>query len=114
MNPGLEVRYWFDPAANAHCLLISKQLHDGTWQVAKPMALEFVDAPPQGTRVDPSMEFDGYQGSEIVKLLVEALSGAGVKTDSDAKLAGTLEATRYHLEDLRTALKNQGILRGAK
>lgn len=33
--------------------------------------------------------------------LVQALSELGVKTDKDAKIEGTLEATRYHLEDMR-------------
>ena len=42
---------------------------------------------------------------DLTKPLADALAEMGVKTDSDAKLTGTVEATRYHLEDLRKMLK---------
>ncbi len=42
---------------------------------------------------------------QVLKSLADSLDMMDVKTDSDAKLAGTLEATRYHLEDLRTLCK---------
>lgn len=42
--------------------------------------------------------------SECIRALTEELSQLGIKTDSDAKLEGTLEATKYHLEDMRKML----------
>lgn len=39
--------------------------------------------------------------SDAVPLLFQALSEMGLRTDRDAKLEGTLEATRYHLKDMR-------------
>lgn len=42
---------------------------------------------------------------EVFKALAEALDEQGIKTDKDAKIKGTLEATRFHLEDLRKLLK---------
>ena len=39
--------------------------------------------------------------NDAVPLLLQALSDMGLRTDRDAKLEGTLEATRYHLEDVR-------------
>ena len=41
----------------------------------------------------------------IFQALAEALDERGIKTDKDAKIQGTLEATRFHLEDLRKMLK---------
>lgn len=35
------------------------------------------------------------------KLLADELSRLGIKTDNDHKIAGTLEATNRHLEDMR-------------
>ncbi len=110
---GPEVRVWFDHARRSYCILIMRDDGLKTY-VAKPQQLEFVEAPSPGARMEPSLQFYGYDGEAIVKQIVEALAQEGIKADSDAKIAGTLEATRYHLEDLRTALKNQGTLQGAK
>jgi hypothetical protein len=47
---------------------------------------------------------------EQLKALADGLANYGVKTDTDAKLQGTLEATRYHLEDMRAiALKTKRV-----
>lgn len=46
-----------------------------------------------------------YIAHEFFLALAEALDKQGIKTDKDAKIQGTLEATRYHLEDLRKLLK---------
>lgn len=35
------------------------------------------------------------------KAFADALAGMGIKTDNDHKIAGTLEATKHHLEDMR-------------
>ena len=42
---------------------------------------------------------------DVFKGMAEAMDGEGVKTENDFKIQGTLEATRFHLEDLRTILK---------
>ena len=42
---------------------------------------------------------------EFRKAMSDMLAEKGIKPDRDAKIEGTLEATRYHLEDLRTLLK---------
>jgi len=41
----------------------------------------------------------------FLKKFAEAIDEQGIKTDMDAKIEGTLEATKYHLEDLRKLLK---------
>ena len=41
----------------------------------------------------------------MLKQFADQLSEMGVKTDNDHKIAGTLEATKYHLEDMRKLAK---------
>ena len=60
------------------------------------------------TRADgddpPTLRLDSRSAHSLFKALAEALSGEGIRTDSDAKLHGTLEATRAHLADMRELL----------
>lgn len=43
---------------------------------------------------------------EQVQALADAFSKKGIKTESNYKLEGLLEATKYHLEDMRTIALN--------
>lgn len=45
------------------------------------------------------------------ELLLQALADRGLKTDNDHKIAGTLEATRGHLNDLQKIVFDHGLLR---
>lgn len=58
---------------------------------------------PEGRMVEPFLRFPW--DSQLLKGLAEALATRGVTTEPQAKLEGTLEATKYHLEDLRTLSK---------
>lgn len=42
---------------------------------------------------------------DALKAFADELSNIGIKTDNDHKMAGTLEATKYHLEDMRKLAK---------
>lgn len=42
---------------------------------------------------------------DALQAFAEALSERGIKTDNDHKIAGTLEATKYHLENMRKIAK---------
>ena len=55
--------------------------------------------------IEPSLKLPGNIGRALLQAFAEALDKDGIKTDKDAKLQGTIEATKYHLEDLRTLLK---------
>ncbi len=74
---------------------------DGKTYVCKPMQIIMEPTGPDGSFSGPSLKFDGVFGDIFLLALAEALDKSGVKTDKDAKIAGTLEATKYHLEDLR-------------
>lgn len=43
--------------------------------------------------------------SDMLKAFAELASGKGIKLESDLKREGQLEATKYHLEDMRKLLK---------
>ena len=54
---------------------------------------------------DFMMKLSSFIANDFLQALAEALDQQGIKTDKDAKIAGTLEATKYHLEDMRKLLK---------
>ena len=58
-----------------------------------------------GNSGEPSLHLSGRLGEEIMQAMAEAFSKRGIKTENDHKLQGTLEATKYHLEDMRSLLK---------
>ena len=49
----------------------------------------------------PTMSIPGA----LAQAFVDGLIGEGIVPDREAKTAGLLEATKYHLEDLRNLLK---------
>ena len=46
-----------------------------------------------------------YIGVSDVQDFLKQVESLGVKTDATSKVEGKLEATQYHLEDMRTLLK---------
>ncbi len=52
-------------------------------------------------RLKPTLRLNTGDAGQIMKALADALDNHGVKTDSDAKMSGILEATKVHLEDMR-------------
>jgi len=80
---------------------------DGKQFMAKPIELVFEEIDRYGEVVKPTLQI-GYQMAEpFLKAMAESLDEFGVKTDSDAKLAGTMQATRAHLEDMRSLVFKQ-------
>lgn len=72
--------------------------------VAKPVELVF-EPLEVGQYCKPTMHIDYYMEKEFLKAMAEELNEQGVKTDNDHKIIGTLEATKYHLEDMRMLMK---------
>lgn len=71
--------------------------------IAKPVKLEFKEI-KAGEIPPPTLVLRGLVAQDVMQSLAEALDKKGFKTDKDAKIEGTLVATRYHLEDLRKLL----------
>lgn len=59
---------------------------------------------------EPSFRFSKIDAHEFMKAMADAIAEHGIKTDSDMKREGKLEATEKHLKDMRhIALKAWGI-----
>lgn len=70
--------------------------------VGEPMELTF-RVLEEGDPIKPTFSIENQPG--LLESLANELDKLGAKTDSDHKLIGTLEATKYHLEDCRKMLK---------
>ena len=65
--------------------------------VAKPMELQFERVGEGFAPMQPSLRIPGRESVQFLKSIAEALDQNGTKTDDDHKIAGTLEATKFHL-----------------
>ncbi len=54
-----------------------------------------------GTMVAPTMSIPGMFAREFPMKMIDALTRKGYKSISDSKTEGLLEATKYHLQDMR-------------
>ena len=88
-----------------HVYIIERDVDGRTTAIARPMDIIF-DRRQEGTVVDsPTLRIGRPHSQSFLKAWSDALERQGVKPESDAKLKGTLEATRFHLDDLRSMLK---------
>ena len=99
------VKVYYNPLADVFEMLIIEDMGDGRRAVVLPMKMELRVLERGGRIEEPSLQLDGNIYKPLMKAMAEALDKEGIKTDNDAKLQGTIDATRYHLEDLRTLLK---------
>ena len=67
------------------------------WQFGRPARVEV----GPNKVIEPSISIDGLIAGEFLEKFAEALGQMGIKTDNDHKIQGLLEATKYHLEDMR-------------
>ena len=81
------------------------QEREGKIYICKPMKMEYIPISADGSFTEASLTLPNPLGQEFCQKMAEALSKRGVKTDNDHKIIGILEATKYHLEDLRQLLK---------
>ncbi len=65
---------------------------------------EFKECVPYADEV-PSIAIPYRMEAQFLQAFAEALSKQGIKTESDHKIQGILEATKYHLEDMRKIAK---------
>ncbi len=76
-----------------------EEKHDGKRYIAKPVNLEFVELEAGS---NPTLRLSNSTSGEFLKALAEALDKNGIKTESDFKIQGLLEAKNFHLEDMRS------------
>ena len=100
----LEVRI-FNDARNDRTEFLICEERNGKLFVAKPIEPFELHEHEDGKIIDPTITMSNQFAIPLLQSLAESLDKEGIKTDKDAKIQGTLEATRYHLEDLREMLK---------
>lgn len=98
-----QVKIWRDEFSNR--VNLGFRVRQGKdWAFAKPMEFVF-ETRKDGEDIKPTLTIDGFEAEQFLKAMAEALDEKDIKTDKDAKIEGTLNATKYHLEDMRTLLK---------
>ena len=59
----------------------------------------------EGTSIEPTFSIPSWEAHEFLKSMAELCEEMGIKTDKqlqeESKNKGVLEATKYHLEDMR-------------
>lgn len=73
---------------------------DGHQQVAQPVNLTFEEY-AEGAVIPPTLTLNRWIADEFLQAMAEALDKRGVKVENEHKVHGQLEATKYHLEDMR-------------
>ncbi len=101
---GLEVHIERTPLGTLEIYFIDRR--GGRLRVAQPVNLIFEEMQPgEAPKHGPTLRLYDDWGEELLQAFAESLDKRNIKTDKDAKIEGTLEATRFHLEDLRRLLK---------
>jgi len=100
---GIEVYIQQSPIGTVDIYIVDQR--NGKTHVAEPVQLVFKKLPEGAIDPGPTLRLPRYMGESFLRALAGELDKNNVKTDSDAKLQGTLEATKYHLEDMRQLMK---------
>ncbi len=100
---GISVQVHRNPLGTVDLYIIDRQ--GDHISVAEPVQLVFKGVPEDAIGPGPTIRFPYRIGESFLTSMAETLSDMDVKTESDAKLQGTLEATKYHLEDMRELMK---------
>lgn len=69
--------------------------------VAKPVELKYEKVDDTGRDVEPSLFIPRGLASGFLEAVLDAIEREGIKSKSTATVEGLLEATKYHLEDMR-------------
>lgn len=96
----LQCRIYRDPVFNGVNMMFYTRTSEGRIYVVKPMQLELVPH-DEGAIEQPTLQLNGSSAESFLKSLADALDKQGIKTDSDARIQGTLDATKLHLDDMR-------------
>lgn len=102
MDSPMKVRIYSNPWNSVTNIAFLVQ-RNGQWHIAKPVKLEF-EPIKEGDETPATMMLAPEVATEFLNSLSQALDDRGIKPANDHKLAGQLEATKFHLEDMRGLL----------
>lgn len=77
-----------------------EDLGGGKFSVAKPIDFTFVTTEDTGN-VKPTIKLNSYFAQEFLRAWGEALKKEKISIEDTFKLEGEINATKYHLEDMR-------------
>lgn len=77
-------------------------------ELAQPMELTWVPVDEFGMHQEPSLRLPRMDGELLFQALAAKLDQNGYRPDSLAQLQGTMEAQKYHLEDMRRLVFKEG------
>lgn len=72
----------------------------GKRYVAKPVQLEYVEV-DRGDAPEPTLALGEYESTPFLKAIVNECMEKGITPDVIEPLKNVLDATKYHLEDMR-------------
>jgi hypothetical protein len=101
-----EVHSWTEMSTGETKLVIG-QKGEGSSSIVYNLYTGWAHRVELGEKVPPEyvLTLPWNMSQEIENALAQWLARKGIRNDQDAKFEGTLDATRYHLEDLRELLK---------
>lgn len=95
------VKIRFNPVTEGLGIYFGHRDHQN-FQLAKPVKLEYEKADELDMDIEPTLFIPFHLQSVFLKTLLKAMENQGIKPESTSKIEGLLEATKYHLEDMRT------------
>ncbi len=108
---GVEFRIWYDYSWARWNIIVVETCGEAghllNWRLMNGGEI-FKDKIADGSIPATFLTLSRDEGAGLFAAMAEAMAKQGIRTDSDHKLLGILEAQRYHLEDLRKLLKLQG------
>jgi len=98
--PEVKAEVTYNPATRTWDIYLARETGDERGvELAMPVELEFCSH-PAGKYAEPTLRLS----KRLAESLVRGLSGAGIRSERDSRIEGSLEATKQHLEDLRELL----------
>jgi len=99
----IKVKIWQDWSRAGSCITIYEE-RNGKLYVAKPIKLELCEL-PEGHIHEPTIFLTRFHDNEFFQSILNEINELGIKPNSESFLRGELEATKFHLRDLRNLLK---------
>lgn len=94
----------FSPIKSGFDVYVSRRLTDNQKQFYADGGKTLITL-ENGKAVEPEKYIFAFLDSDIAPQLLQKLSDKGLVTYNDSRNAGLLEATKYHLEDMRKIAK---------
>jgi hypothetical protein len=102
MKEGWNVFLRYDEVFLGLNLYLIYQGADGRKKIVKPVDLTITENLPVGKVAEPTIRFHGNDAIQFLQELADGLVTAGFKPDELKASDRELQATKYHLEDMRT------------